>query len=203
MAISQARSALKDVLFLLASVAVLPALASFYIRAAFIGRDRALEGSGQTLSVVPGVLGQFIRRAFYARVLSSFHRSVTIEFGALISKVDARLDENVYIGPFSLIGLVHLERDVLVGPGVHIPSGSETHGMDEIGIPIREQEGTRRCVVIGAGAWLGSNAVVMDDVGRNSVVGAGAVVTKPVPDDVVAGGVPAQVLHERTVTPSR
>lgn len=203
MHLSEARVILKELIFILATVAVLPALVSFYLRSTVLGRDRALEGSGQVLSLVPGLLGQFIRRAFYARVLTSFHRSVIIEFGTLISKADARFDENVYVGPFCLLGLVHIERDVLLGPGVHIPSGSETHGMGDHTIPVREQEGTRRCVVIGAGSWIGSNAVVMDAVGRNSVVGAGAVVTRPVPDNVVVGGVPAQVLHDRTASASR
>ena len=52
-------------------------------------------------------------------------------------------------------------------------------------------------VRIGAGRGSGSAAVVMADVGRDTVVGAGAVVTKPLPDAVVAAGVPASVLRSR------
>jgi acetyltransferase-like isoleucine patch superfamily enzyme len=52
-------------------------------------------------------------------------------------------------------------------------------------------------VRIGAGSWIGSAAVVMADVGRDSVVGAGAVVTKPVPNRVVVAGVPARVVSSR------
>jgi acetyltransferase-like isoleucine patch superfamily enzyme len=37
----------------------------------------------------------------------------------------------------------------------------------------------------------------MADVGRDSVIGAGAVVTGPIPDGVVAAGVPARVLRRR------
>ena len=50
---------------------------------------------------------------------------------------------------------------------------------------------------IGAGTWIGAGAVIMADVGRDSIVGAGAVVTKPVPDRVMAAGVPARVLSSR------
>jgi virginiamycin A acetyltransferase len=53
---------------------------------------------------------------------------------------------------------------------------------------------------IGAGTWIGSAAVVMADVGHDAVVGAGAVVTRPVPDAVVAAGVPARVLRARVET---
>jgi acetyltransferase-like isoleucine patch superfamily enzyme len=96
------------------------------------------------------------------------------------------------------IGLAHLEHDVLVGAGVHIPSGAETHGIDDIDVPIREQPGRRQLVTIGAGSWIGSAAIVMADVGANSVVAAGSVVTKPVEAAVVAAGVPARVVRSRT-----
>ena len=37
----------------------------------------------------------------------------------------------------------------------------------------------------------------MADVGRDTIVGAGAVVTRPLPDRVIAGGVPARVVRQR------
>jgi acetyltransferase-like isoleucine patch superfamily enzyme len=92
---------------------------------------------------------------------------------------------------------VHLERDVLIAAGVHIPSGSETHGTDDLSIPFRDQPGRQRLVRIGAGSWIGSAAVVMADVGRDSIVGAGSVVNRSIPDRVLAAGVPARVLRTR------
>lgn len=191
------REGLKAAAFGAATIVVAPALVSFFIRAAFIGRDRALEGSSQALSLVPGVIGHYVRRAFYARVLARCHSSVTIEFGTLFSKADAELDEQVYVGPRCHLGLVHLERDVLLGPAVQIPSGARTHGTGEPSRPIREQVGVRACVRIGAGSWVGGGAVVLADVGRDSVIGAGAVVTDVIPDRVLAAGVPARVIRQR------
>jgi virginiamycin A acetyltransferase len=188
---------LKRAAFGAASVAVAPCLLSFFVRAQAIGRDRAIEGSTQALSLVPGIAGHYLRRAFLARTLASFHWTVTVEFGTLFSSAGARLDENVYVGPRCHLGLVHLERDVLVGAGVHIPSGAATHGTDEIARPIREQERPKALVTVGAGAWIGSAAVVMADVGHDSVIGAGSVVTRPVPPQVVAAGSPARVIRER------
>ena len=192
------KAALKQAAFWAATAAVLPALLSFWIRAAIVGRDRALEGSSQALSLVPGLLGQYVRRAFLARVLADCHPSVTIEFGTVFSCARASLAENVYVGPRCHLGFVHLSRDVLVGAGVHIPSGGDTHGIDDPDAPIREQEREKQQVTVGQGAWIGSAAVVMADVGRDSVIGAGAVVTRPVPDLVVAAGVPARVIRGRT-----
>lgn len=180
-----------------ATIAILPQLASFKVRAAVMGDDRALVGSSQMLSLVPGLPGQYLRRAFLARVLrGGCASSAAIEFGTLFSQVGARIDENVYIGPRCHLGHVHLERDVLLGAGVHVPSGPHTHGMNPAA-PIHDQPGSLRVVRIGAGSWIGSNAVVMADVGRNTIVGAGAVVIHPLPDQVIAAGVPARVVKRR------
>jgi acetyltransferase-like isoleucine patch superfamily enzyme len=180
-----------------ATLAILPQLASFKIRAALMGDTRALIGSSQLLSLVPGLPGQYLRRAFLARALrGGCANSAAIEFGTLFSQVDARIDENVYIGPRCHLGHVHLERDVLLGAGVHVPSGPHTHGTDPT-LPIHDQPGALRVVRIGAGSWIGSNAVVLADVGRHTIVGAGAVVTRPLPDRVIAAGVPARVVKRR------
>lgn len=180
----------------LATIAVLPNLVSFYVRAAIMGPDRALEGSSQVLSLAPGVLGQYLRRAFLARVLAGCAPTATIEFGVVFSQAGARLDDHAYVGPGSHLGLVHLETNVMIAAGVHIPSGRHTHGSDP-STPMREQQGSRTLVRIGAGSWIGSNAVVLADVGRDTIVGAGAVVTTAIPDRVVAAGVPARVLRSR------
>jgi virginiamycin A acetyltransferase len=191
------RETFKTAAFWAASIAVSPALASFAVRSALVGRDRALEGSTQALSLFPGIVGQYLRRAFLSRVLAACDRSVTVEFGTIFSRCGARIDPNVYIGPRCHLGLVHLGRDVLLAAGIHIPSGPETHGIDDLSVPIREQPGHQRMVHIGAGAWLGSAAVVMDDVGRDTVVAAGSVVTRAVPDRVIVAGVPAKIIRSR------
>lgn len=192
------RHALKFLFLILATFVVLPELLSFWIRAAIVGRDRALQGSTQTLALVPGIVGQYLRRAFLPWVLTHCHRTATVEFGTIFSKCGARLDENVYIGPRCHVGLVHIERDVLVAAGVHLPSGRRTHGTADLDTPIREQQHEVHLVRLGAGAWIGSAAVVMADVGSGSVIGAGAVVTVPIPELAVAAGVPAKVVRWRT-----
>jgi virginiamycin A acetyltransferase len=189
------RESLKAMARGVATMLVLPQLVSFKLRALVVGEDRALVGSTQLLSLVPGLAGQYLRRAFLARVLKGgCAASAAIEFGTLFSQVDARIDEHVYVGPRCHLGHVHLERDVLLAAGVHIPSGPHSHGTD-LSAPIHDQPGALRVVRIGAGAWIGSNAVVMADVGRNTIVGAGAVVTRPLPERVVAAGVPARVVR--------
>lgn len=191
------RDALKLTAHVLATIAISPALLSYYVRAQVLGRDRALEGSTQALAWLPGLLGVYLRRAFLTWTIASCDRRASVHFGTLLSQTGARLDANVYVGPNCHLGLVHLERDVLLAAGVHVPSGAKTHGTDDVDTPIREQEASRSLVRIGEGSWIGSGAVVLADVGKHSVVGAGSVVTKPIPDFVVAAGVPARVIRSR------
>jgi acetyltransferase-like isoleucine patch superfamily enzyme len=196
------RAALKALARAAALLAVVPALVSYAIRAAVIGRDRALEGSTQMLALVPGLPGEYMRRAFLARTLAGCHHTATIGFGTIFSQAGARIDERVYIGARCHLGLVHIERDALVASGVHITSGSHTHATTEIDTPIRDQPMSRTLVRIGRDAWIGEAAIVMADVGRRTIVGAGAVVTRPLPDAVVAVGVPARVIRSRDRSPS-
>jgi len=55
-------------------------------------------------------------------------------------------------------------------------------------------------VVIKDHVWIGSNVTILPGVtiGENSVIGAGSVVTRDIPDNVVAGGVPCRVMREIT-----
>lgn len=191
------RDTAKLALHLLATVAVLPALVSFQLRRSFLGADRALEGSTQALGMVPGLVGVYLRRAFLRWTLDRCERTASVHFGTILSQSGARLGSNVYVGPNCHLGLVDLGADVLLAAGVHIPSGGRTHGTDRLDVPIREQGGERNMVRIGDGSWIGSAAIVMADVGQHCVVGAGAVVTKPVPDYSIAVGVPARVIGLR------
>jgi virginiamycin A acetyltransferase len=192
-----AKEAVKAVARLVALVAVLPVLVVYWLNALLVGRNRSLESASQLVSLFPGITGQYLRRAFLQRVLARCHHSALVEFGTLFSQAGAVLDENVYVGPRCILGLVRLERDVLLAANVQIPSGGKTHYFDDPTKPIREQGGERTVVTVGAGAWVGTGAIVLADVGAGTVVAAGAVVTKPLPPNVIAAGVPAKVIRPR------
>jgi acetyltransferase-like isoleucine patch superfamily enzyme len=190
------RDGVKAMARVTATIVVGPALLSYSVRAAIFGRDRALEGSTQALSLVPGIAGQYLRRAFLARTLAQCDREAVIEFGTVFSQTGASIGARAYIGPRCIIGLAEIGEDVLLAGGVQIPSGRHTHGVEAVAV-IRDQPMTRTRVRIGAGSWIGASTVVMADVGRDSIVGAGSVVTQPVPERTVAAGVPARVIKRR------
>src|SRR5262245_61240112 len=143
------REVVKSVCRGVASIVVLPLLVTYTIRAQLIGRDRAMEGSSQLLSLVPGLVGQYVRVAFLARTLAFCPPTAAISFGTIFAQADARIEAGVYVGPRCILGLVHIGRDVLIGSGVQITSGRHTHGTDDSSIPMRDQAGTRTLVRIG------------------------------------------------------
>lgn len=67
------------------------------------------------------------------------------------------------------------------------------------GVPFQEQPKNERDIIIGSDVWLGTRVVVTAGVtiGDGCIVGAGAVVTKDLPPDSIAVGVPAKVVASR------
>lgn len=158
--------------------------------------DRAFEGCSQLLATIPGLPGQYLRRAFFAQTMAAIGPETVISFGAILSAPGTRIGDGAYIGPYCTVGLADIGANTLVAAGAHIPSGARTHGIDAAGT-IKDQFGERRVVRVGANVWIGNNAVVMADVGDGAVIGAGAVVTRPIPARTIAAGVPARVIKSR------
>jgi len=95
-------------------------------------------------------------------------------------------------------GNLRIGANVQVAPGCTF--SPYEHCFDDLDRPIRAQ-GIRNegDIVIEDDAWLGAGVRVLDGVhiGRGAVIGAGAVVTRSIPANAVAAGVPAQVLRYR------
>ena len=188
---------LKSIARWLALVLVSPLLAWHWLWVPLLGRDKSLEYSFQVVSLIPGLLGNYLRTAFLRGTIRQCHPTVTVCLGTLFSKADTILEENVYIGPYSVLGLVTIEKDALIASGVQITSGASIHGHADLQVPMREQPGTIERVTIGSNVWVGSGAIVMASIAADSIVGAGSVVNTPIPSKVIAVGVPARVVKER------
>jgi len=163
----------------------------------FFGAEKVFPGWSQAFSLVPGLPGTYLRRGFYRLGLPQGDRDACICFGTVFSHPTARIGHKVYVGLFCVIGDVTLEDDVIVASRVSIANGRAQHGIDRLDIPVREQPGEYPRVTIGRDTWLGEGSVVLVDVGRHCVIGASALVTRPIPDYSIAVGVPAKVVSSR------
>ncbi|MBI4198895.1 MAG: acyltransferase [Chloroflexi bacterium] len=107
---------------------------------------------------------------------------------------------NTYIGPHCVLGggggLV-IGRDVTIGAYVDLLA--ENHAFADADRPINRQGVTRKGIVVEDDCWIGNRVIILDGVrvGRGSVIGAGAVVTRDVPPSAVAVGNPARAVRSR------
>jgi virginiamycin A acetyltransferase len=149
------------------------------------------------LALFPGLPGDYLRTAFYHLTLTSCALSSRVSFGSFFVYSKATVGEKVYIGPYCVLGHTEIGANTQIATAVQILSGSRQHIRDESGAISGAELGHFTTVRIGANCWIGASAVVMADVADGSTVGAGAVVTKEIPPNSVAMGVPARVLPPR------
>lgn len=129
--------------------------------------------------------------------------------------VDVNLEQGAYIGngkKFSVgnhvgIGkdftchcrIVTIEDDLMMGESVLFLGGGHRH--EDVSIPMIQQGGLPDTPLhIASDVWIGARAIVLPGckrIGAHSIIGAGAVVTKDVPDYAIVGGNPARVLKMR------
>lgn len=114
--------------------------------------------------------------------------------------VGVEIGDNSAVGAYSFLGGqggIRIGQNVILGPKVNI--FSENHKFDQLDIPIRLQQTSRKGVVIEDNCWIGANSTIVDGVTIHSgcVVAAGSVVTNDVPSDTIVGGVPARIIHMR------
>lgn len=127
---------------------------------------------------------------------SHVSRNVTVRTRA----GEIRVGRQVNIGSGTFIyshGGVEIGDYCLVANNVEMLSAD--HRIDRVDTPIRFQGRTEDRIVIGEDVYLGTHSVILGGVriGRGAVIGAGAVVTRDVPDFAVAVGVPARVVRMR------
>jgi acetyltransferase-like isoleucine patch superfamily enzyme len=182
---------------LIDTVLVLPAFLLYRLGALLLGPEKAFPGWSQAFSLLPGLTGVYLRRAFYRLVFRRCGSGSWIGFGTVFSHAGCSVGRDVYVGAFCCLGEVTLEDDVLVGSHVSVTNGSAQHGTARLDVPVREQPGEWPHVTVGRDSWIGDRAVVMANVGRHCVIGAGSVVTRPIPDWAIAFGTPARVVKLR------
>lgn len=154
------------------------------------------------------------RVAILNRLLGHFGRSwiespFTVDYGV-----------HVEIGEFSFVNVnctfldsarIAIGDRVLIGPGVQLitathpvePASRTIHFPADPAFPLRAVSFARP-ITIGDDVWIGAGAIILPGItiGSGTTIGAGSVVTKSLPDRVVAAGNPARVIRRLDTAPA-
>ena len=129
-----------------------------------------------------------------ARVFVGRNTILSCKNGDIVIDDDANLGFNVELFSASR---VRVGKKVLIAAYTYLVGGD--HLFDRTDLAVLDQGRTSRGIDVDDRAWLGAHVVVTDGsrVGRDAIVGAGAVVIGEVPDFTIAAGIPAKVVRDR------
>lgn len=167
-------------------------------------KTEIFEYTQAVLVLVPGALGSKLRKLLYSWSLKKSGAGNTFGmFGrlqqphAIIMGTSVHINDAYWIAANSNGGQITIHDNVLIGPRCVIHSGN--HNFADPQKLIREQGFTFRDIVIHEDVWIAANCTILSGVtiGKGSVIAAGSIVTKDVPEYAIVAGVPARVIGNR------
>ncbi len=191
------RQFIKNLAFYLAYIIVLPT-------GALVNLEKKINRHGELLfcffaqfwALMPGLPGSYLRAAFYNQVLDYCDTECYIGFGTICTHREIRIEKNVYIGPYSMIGSSWIKESSLIGTRVSILSGKNQHEFGDDGEWTSFDPEKKIQISIGPRAWLGEGVILMADVGETSLIGSGSVVSSNVPAGIVGAGNPFRMIRK-------
>lgn len=180
---------------------VLPAGLCARVVSRQLGSPEAFDFFATLFAGLPGVLGRFVRVAYYHQSLAHCDLSAQFAYGSVVTKDTARIGAEVYVGLYSSVGFADIGENTVLANYVSILSGGRQHNFTDPDTPIFAGNDVFSEIKIGTNTFFGDKATVMADVGSASIIGAGAVVVSAIPDYAVAVGIPAKVVKDRRPRP--
>ena len=150
-----------------------------------------------------GSLNGALRRWSCQHLFAQCGKDLVVEHGAYFGKgSDVKVGNAVGFGlNFKMLNRQLVMGDeVMMGEEVLFLGGA--HGFERTDIPMGKQGGNseKTPLVVVGDVWFGARVIVLPGckrIGKGAIIGAGAVVTKDVPDYAIVGGNPAKVIRYR------
>ncbi len=157
----------------------------------------------QAISNLPRIEpSQRLRGYYYGQLLANCGKNFRVGVGARIrNPALVSVGSNCYLGEDA--HLYPWNEKIVIGNNVLIAAGakiiSRNHAFEKLGLPISSSGYNNQPIIIDDDVWIGFNVVILAGVtiGRGSIIGANAVVTKNIEPYSIMGGVPARLIRKR------
>ena len=153
-------------------------------------------------SPILGKLAKKIRRFICSKIFAKCGTCLVVENGVHFGN-----GKNIEVGNYVGFGsnfktlnrILKIGNELMMGEDVLFLGGSHNH--NRLDIPMSKQGvGKKMPLEICDDVWIGARAIVLPNcrrIGTGVIIGAGAVVTKDVPDYAIVGGNPAKIIRFR------
>ncbi|MFT6127350.1 MAG: maltose O-acetyltransferase [Patiriisocius sp.] len=141
-----------------------------------------------------------IRNYVCSKMFKKCGKRITVEQGALIgSGLNIEIGNDSGIGKNCHVNNVIIGDSVMMGEDVFIYATN--HKFSDLSRPMIYQGASKiRTLIIEDDVWIGARSIILASVniiGKGAIIGAGAIVTKDVPEYSIVGGNPAKVIKYR------
>jgi acetyltransferase-like isoleucine patch superfamily enzyme len=187
-----ARRFFKRLVFGACLIVVSPMILAAWIEDRVIRGEAVFVFLSQFLALIPGLVGTYLRGAYYYGSLEKCSWQVHVGFGSVFTYRGASVAPYVSMGAYCVIGHASIGDHVMMASRISIPSGRRQH-IDESGRLSSEPKFEK--VEVGRGSWIGEGAIIMANVGEHSIVSAGAVIVNDMPRACLLAGNPAAVVR--------
>lgn len=146
------------------------------------------------LSKIPFYTGEYLRYVYYKYTLKKVGYNVTFRYGSYCQYQHTILGNNLLIGYYNCLGKVEIKDNVQLGGFVNVLSGRHQHYKKEADGNTGNSVDRNQLITIGERVWVGSNAVIMNDVGDGCIIGAGSVLVDKATASSIWAGNPARFI---------
>src|SRR5262245_42299430 len=146
-----ARRMLKRLAFCACLVVASPLTLAVWLEKRLSNGEAVFVCASQLLALIPGLVGTYLRAAYYYASLDKCSWEIHVGFGSVFTHRGASVGSNVSMGVFCVIGQADIGENVMMASRISIPSGKRQH-IDDCGrlqaVPRLDR------VAVGRGGWV-------------------------------------------------
>jgi acetyltransferase-like isoleucine patch superfamily enzyme len=187
------RTAFKGVAIAIGFVLAAPGAAA----AQLTGSVNMFRTWGEIYSLLPGLVGRYVRAAYYHMTLARCPMNLNIGIFSKFNHRQSEVGDRVMIGSYCSIGLVTFADHSACAERSSILSRTPQHNFTDPSRLVLAESNAPSRVTVGYDTHIGAGCIVLADIGAKCIIGPGSVVVSDIEEYSIAVGNPARVVRRR------